>query len=351
MKPRRLWIAPLALLLALSAPAHAQFLGYTSPQTVQQTLATNLPCTGAQQLFTVQNLGQNQHFATITPNGASVVKAVIEGIDASGFPTLLSDTLVTSAANSETVYGTGYFPIVKISVTCSDTSGFFTLSYSGTSSNAPVISGNYQQSQQVKIAFTSPASQTRLVFFQTPFGSSDALIQFTYQGGTLSGSTLTITCEGSVAGTYGVASFSVANIAGVQIFKIPPNKCPIMDALYTTGGASGATILGEIIFDQPGTANVEVANYSHITGTTATAVKSSQGVVTSVLVGTPAAGTISLFDLPAASCVMTPSTNVVAVLTELAATAAQPNPGLNLFFAQGICVKASAGMDFTVGFQ
>src|SRR5437899_2681628 len=48
-------------LLGLASASPAQFIGYTSPQTVDQTLASNLACTGGVQNFTITNLGQTQH--------------------------------------------------------------------------------------------------------------------------------------------------------------------------------------------------------------------------------------------------------------------------------------------------
>jgi len=70
------------------------------------------------------------------------------------------------------------------------------------------------------------------------------------------------------------------------------------------------------------------------------------------VVGTSAAGTISLFDLVPASCTATPATNVVSVITEFASATPPPPAYLyDVLFQNGICVKASAAMDITVGYQ
>ena len=46
--------------------AHAQFIGYTSPQTVSQTFfPPGTACTGSGQTATIQNLGQTQHIIVI----------------------------------------------------------------------------------------------------------------------------------------------------------------------------------------------------------------------------------------------------------------------------------------------
>jgi hypothetical protein len=146
-------------------------------------------------------------------------------------------------------------------------------------------------------------------------------------------------------------NFPIANLSpGVQVFKVPPATCPQVQVVYVSGGAAG-NISFEYIFDSPGAAvNETQGSYTHITGTTATAVKTVPGTLVSVTVNTPAVGTISVFDLATAACTGTPSTNTVAVIT---ATATAPIATLlyNVGLLNGICVKASAAMDFTVSSQ
>lgn len=88
--------------------------------------------------------------------------------------------------------------------------------------------------------------------------------------------------------------------------------------------------------------------FSHITGTTATAVKSTPGLLHTLTVGTGAAGTIQIFDLPSASCTGTPA-GPMSVLTITATTLQTFIYDTN--FTQGICIKASVAMDFTVSFN
>jgi len=66
MKLRPFLFSALLSLAALCFPAslRAQFIGYTSPQTVQTTVANNVACTGTVQIFNTPNLGQTQHQAT-----------------------------------------------------------------------------------------------------------------------------------------------------------------------------------------------------------------------------------------------------------------------------------------------
>jgi hypothetical protein len=91
----------------------------------------------------------------------------------------------------------------------------------------------------------------------------------------------------------------------------------------------------------------ESGEFTHIAGTTAVAVRNNGGQLKSIIIGTPAAGTVSVFDLASASCTGTPSTNVVSVITVTSSTPPQAI-AINAHLHNGICVQASATMDLTV---
>jgi hypothetical protein len=95
-----------------------------------------------------------------------------------------------------------------------------------------------------------------------------------------------------------------------------------------------------------------IGNFSHITGTTATSLgaNGAAGLFHNVTINTSAAGTISFFDLANASCTGTPATNTIAVIT-VAAAAAPVTLTYDAAYVNGLCVKASVAMDFTVSAQ
>jgi hypothetical protein len=93
----------------------------------------------------------------------------------------------------------------------------------------------------------------------------------------------------------------------------------------------------------------QIGEQVHITGTAATAVKASSGILVRLIIGTGAAGTVSIFDLASASCTATPSTNTVSVITAAATTIQSAE--FDTHFLNGICVKASAAMDLTAVYQ
>jgi hypothetical protein len=113
------------------------------------------------------------------------------------------------------------------------------------------------------------------------------------------------------------------------------------------GSANGA--IGYAVGQALPAWTAEIGEFAHITGTTATAVKATSGVLIQINVNTAAIGTVSVFDLASASCTGTPSTNVAAVLTATA-TSIGVFP-FHAHFVNGICAKASAAMDLTAVYQ
>jgi hypothetical protein len=355
-----------SLLLPISS--FAQFLGYTSPQTVVATLATATSCTGTPQNFSTanaalnalgfRNIGQNQHTATLVMSGSTTnASIVIQALDSAGNATVISPIGQAGSALGSGIYatvsGTGSSVNVNIIVACAS-GGTFSLTYSGTSSSPPVVSGTQFLTLIDQQIFTgvNGASTENGTVFPTPFGNSSGYLRFNYASSPVAGSTMTVLCLTTTSSTTTLNQFAfpIANATGIQLFKVPPATCPQVQVLYTSGGAAGL-ITDEYIFDSPGAAvNTTLGTYTHVTTTTATAAKATLGTLVSITVNTPAAGTISIFDLPTASCTGTPATNTVAVITATA-TAPLGTIPYNLALLSGICVKASVAMDFTVSTQ
>lgn len=350
----------LLLLLVIAAGclrpprAHAQFIGYNSPQTVQKTIAQNLNCTGSPQLFISgaggpDNLGQTQHYLSVASVvGAQKFQAEIDGIDRQGNVFRISDILEPLSGN---VTGSGYFPQIQIQITCSPTSATFTASYSGASSTPNVLVGSYLIAAIDKVNFNQAPANTSVsdVGIQTPFGSAAGTLQFQYNTTSIAGSTLAVLCKSNGLSTFQTVFLTtLANTTALQAFQIPDTYCPFMNVQYTTGGGGANTMNTEYVFSFPGR-EAPAFQFTHVTGTTATAVKASPGYLHTLTINTGGAGTISIFDLASASCTGTPSTNVVAVITAVGTSLTTLTYDVN--FLNGICVKASAAMDFTVSAQ
>jgi hypothetical protein len=323
---------------------------------IAQTLAAaGTACAGTTQTFPVNNRNQTQHNATLVLSGTTTSASLqIQAADSSGNTFIISPTVqagVIFGGISAITNASGYYPTVNILVTCA-VGGTFTLTYSG-SQATPVTQGGAEflslVDQQIFTGVSGASNQNGPVF-QTPFGNSSGILVFKYASSAVSGSSLTVLCVNTATSTTVQFAFTIANTTAVQTFKVPPTTCAQAQLLYTSGGAAG-NISDEYIFDSPGDAvNTTLGNYTHITGTTATAVKGTAGTFLGIDLNTSGAGTISVFDLASASCTGTPSTNTVAVLTIAATENARAIP-FNVSMLNGVCVKASAAMDFTVSSQ
>ncbi len=325
-------------------------------QPTQQTLApTGTLCTGTVQPFLVNNKNQTRHYASIITSGATSLVMQIFGVDQAGNYYLISDTATNGSVaigSNPVLTATGYYPEVVVEVTCGPAStASFTLSYSGSSAASGENVGGYLLTQIDKTIVSGlAASGTANTTFQPPFGNSFGELIMTFTGGAgPSGTTVVISCFSAAnAVAAPQLNFTVPTTVGPNTVPVPALPCPIATVLYTGGGASAVTASLDYVFPQPGTAIIN--SQTHITATTATIVKSGAGVVHTVVVGTPAAGTITLFDLVPGSCTGTPSTNVKSVITATATFPAAPEI-YDTLFLNGICVKASATMDITVSYQ
>lgn len=253
-------------LIGVALPSRAQSPTYTTPQTVQITLANSLACTGATQTFvtgqsfggkTFSNLGQTQHYITIVPSASVIsLQAEIDGIDNAGNSFRISDILDTAAipAVPLTLTGSGYFPKIQISVTCGSAVGTFTMNYSGASSTSNVNAGSYLLAQIDKTLFAGAAANTsKTITIQTPFGSTSGLFNFFSGAGPPAGSSISFICSGTVA--LSIQSFTLATPGGTQFFTPQTTVCPLMQVTYTSGGASASTYTLEVIFSVPGFPN------------------------------------------------------------------------------------------------
>lgn len=132
---KKLVLGAILSLLGLAWPqsARAQFIGDVGLQTGQQILANNVACTGTLQLFTVTNVGQISHQASAFTTAPSFTME-IDGGDGTFSQFRISNPQLSFAIGGGTtayvVQGNGYYPIVKIALTCTAAS-FFNLSYSG----------------------------------------------------------------------------------------------------------------------------------------------------------------------------------------------------------------------------
>jgi hypothetical protein len=323
-------------------------------QPYQQTLAAvGTACTGSTQTFTTDNRNLTQHFVTITQTApVTSLQAVILGVDLGGNTVQISDTgYYTFAGGPAVLVGSGYYPYIRVQVIC--TGGTFGVDYSGSAATSPLNAGTQLETQIFKpLASSQAANAGFTTTLMTPFGSSAGILLFNYGATGPGGSTIGITCApgAGIALIPAIQSTALATTTGQQQFYVPPLPCYALTISYSSGGASAALFSMSYSFVAPGTLNPTQGLYAHITGTTATSVRSGGGTFGGINLNTSGAGTISVFDLASVSCTGTPSTNTIAVLTIAATENARSIP-FNVAVQNGLCIKASAAMDITVGYQ
>ncbi len=221
--------------------AQAQFIGYTSPQTVQIVAlnAVNAPTTA-----TVPNIGQNMHFLSYTRSGTVNIFALrLEGSNdgTNFFP--ISDDAFDVPISAGVIYAVGYYPVVRVNLLAIVGGGTITASYSGTSgSSSPPTGNTYTTGLQSRKLVFSRASQgtTASATILTPYNSSggSVFISSTQGANFPAGSTINV---GTVIANSGL-NFPLpsTSLTGVSSALLPVAFDPSssVTVTYTSGGAS-----------------------------------------------------------------------------------------------------------------
>lgn len=350
------------VVLILAIGAAGQFIGYTSAQSTTSTPFSATTCTAALAAgpVLVANIGQGAHFATATSAvlPTSLTYTIQASYDGSTFFDI-SDvgTGPVNASDITTLSGTGYYPVVAVKVsTCLPGTATFTIRYAGISLPPGTPVGAALNGQIDKHLTAGAAANSTFVVNQlrSPFGSSAGTLEFVYtSAGGPAGSTLQINCNSNILGNGPVIFGPVTlqtTLGLIQEFNVGAFSCPLFSVSYVSGGASTALFTLDYTFALPGSAPLAF-QYTHVTGTTATVVKGTAPAflhAISINGANASAATVSLFDLPLASCTGTPATNTVAVITTPASANGLPTYLYDVNFLNGICIKASAAMDITV---
>jgi len=261
---KRLGFYFLAALLLMGCAARrsaAQFIGYTSPQTVSQTLlnTSSFACDSTLHFYPTQNLGQTVHslFYTVTLASGQTAQFYLQGsIDGTNYQTI-SD--VGIAVPSGAVIGAGYYPAVRAAVVCfGGSTATIQLNYAGTSVTAAVSAGVVDEGAFQKFIFNAAAANNSqgIAITPTPYGNTSGVIYFVFKGAAgPAGSTISVACvPGGTGG--GIGALPVTTLATTQdaeqSFPIAALPCEYANVTYTPGGASAATINAWYYFSKPG---------------------------------------------------------------------------------------------------
>jgi hypothetical protein len=212
-------------------------------------------CTGGQQTFAINNLGQTQHFLVVNTNSAQFVTARLEGIQ-NGSTYQMSDSSLPAAATGGVVIGSGYFPLIQANIQCLPGAGTFTLNYTGTWGTPTPDVGFYLQTNISKmVAQGAPANTDFGRLIRTPYGNSQGTLLVQYVGGVAAGGSFTIACNGASLTpnslTMVVLNVPLASTTSTQTFAVPQQPCVQITASFTNSGAAGI-INVEYQFTKPG---------------------------------------------------------------------------------------------------
>lgn len=246
-------ISALIMFFVLASLARAQFIGYTSPQTVSQILATNVACTGSVQSFKISNFAQSSHVVNFSSSGATGVQVSLEGswdgTNFFGFSDVAADL-------SGQLQATGYFPSTRVDVVCQSAAGTFSLLYAGTSSYQLQPSGFADRAGYQKLLGENLAANVNsgTLVSTTPYGLSDALLYFQYTSNTPpAGSTFSITAQTDQTSAISLLSgVTLQATLNTQVFLIPAMAASQLNFSYISGGASASVYTVQIVYFKAG---------------------------------------------------------------------------------------------------
>ena len=355
------------LLSTLTAcPAYAQLS--TFPVTAAAIVANGVACPvnpSTPLVALLPNVSSgSQYLVSYTTGGSpTAVFLVVQGsnVGAAGPFFQMSDT-ATDPVNG-LINGQSYFPYVQVSVYCTGgTSPTITISFAGTSSPntqsfSQVDSGNYR-----KVVTNGAAANANITeSFDTPYGNSAGwIVVQTPSGASGNSGTVSVSYNDQCNTTSFVSTFTLAGPFALTVnsapiaFAVPPFPTCAVTVTYNHGAISTGVVAIEYDFIKPGGAPPP-AQTVHINTAATTSAKGGPGSLDAISINTPVGGeTIEVFDLPAASCTSTPTTNVRALIT-IPATA--PPPWTQTFgptgmqISLGVCILTSSTADLSVQFN
>lgn len=241
MVVRRLLLAVLLALVWVPC-ASAQFLGFTSPQTITQTAFSAEPCANAPTSFTVRNIGQSVHYLVYSTSGTvNSLEIQIEGSQDNVTYYRMSDT--GTGTSSGAVFASFYNTYIRVRLVACSGTGTVSAIYSGTSvaTGSPVGLFGLQYSKELANDVAANATATSNV--PLPRGGTGGVLYLTFSDATCASSTLALTAGPDPTQQITLlAATALSATANTQAFTIPAIAANDAVVTYTTGcGASAAT--------------------------------------------------------------------------------------------------------------
>jgi hypothetical protein len=240
-----------AILFCFAPGASAQFLGYTSPQTVNQNVFTSVGCAASPlKSANLQNVGQSIHIVTYSVSGGSspTIVRIMGGTDGVNFTQISDEGMGTTSTFSGTLIGYGSYPFIQVWVVGGNSGCVATINYQGTSVGATnPATGSVDVTTYQKLVFLGQAAGTSTsTDFLVPYGNMGGVMVF-LGSSTPSGSTITI--QGDSGGPLFTFTTPANNNANFVVPNMPVSRVTLA---YNSGGASSSPFSLIYIFSKPG---------------------------------------------------------------------------------------------------
>lgn len=365
-------VAAVLLLFLLAVPVRAQFIGYTSPQTVNQQIFNAVNTTQVSPLSNaspsacnaipigvaacaIPNLGQSIHYVTVRVSATANFRLTLEGSNDGSAWFAMAESSSDSGLNGASpgfsgFFASGSFNAYRLNLQVGTISGTMQVWYSGTSVSTGAPGGDFNASAAYRriLALAPNSALTLTAITKTiypPAGNTAGTVYFKFVANPCATGSLLVSAGSDTQHLSTLATIIPANNTNLQTFLLPASNAPVVTFGYTQCGTE--TYDTFMVFSPQG-GGAPTNTFTHVTTTTATSAKGTAGFLHTVNVNTAAAGTVSIFDLATAACTGTPATNIVAVITVPAATNGLPPFLYDVNLVNGICVKSSVAMDYTV---
>ena len=238
--------------LAFPASLRAQFIGYTTPQSVQLKIlnAVTVPTTA-----NIPNIGQSVHSLTYTAASCTGVDIRLEASnDGVNFFAISADATDTAPNPIGGVTGTGgvtavgYYPVVRVNLLIVTGGGCaVTAFYAGTSTIQPTPTQINQQAAGYRfpVTFNTVTSNAfTTIALPTPYGSSQGSVWIQCSAACASGGALTVfvsPADSPSIGSIQVFAHAIGTVATLQRFDIPAYSANRVFVSLTPTAASANT--------------------------------------------------------------------------------------------------------------
>ena len=356
---RRFLFALAGLLIFAQQPARAQFIGYTSPQTVTQPAFTSANCSSTIKSANMPNVGQSVHIVTYSiPSflSSQTPTVRIEGsTDGTNFFQISDDGLGNPNALTGALVGYGAYPFIQVWVLGGGAGCLATATYTGTSVSPPTSVGNMDATAYQKLIWNqaSDGSNQSLNNLTTPYGNSGGMIIWTSVAGQPPpGSSLVVTSTTTTGNIAQIATFPLAiQSATPQTFVVPSVPAQSVNISYSSGGSSTNLMNVIYIFAKPGVAVVPQGENKVILNTAAAGptriIQGSLGGsvrIVSISVGSGTAEQVDFQQGTGTNCGGTNSqlTGLIFVPANQSVSLAFPGGGLVALPGYDVCIHLSA---------